>query len=343
MERINLHNFLDREIAENGMDTKLVQLIINIAETCKEIRFHIACGAVAGTLGAAGSVNVQDEEQKKLDVISNDLMVRGCLRSGSVAGLASEEMENALSVPRYLPAGPYLVTFDPLDGSSNTDINMTISTLFSILPSPKGATHEITDEDFLQPGVNQVAAGYVAYGPQTIMALTVGRGVVMFTLDPASNHFILTNDNVRLPRETQEFAINMSNMRHWYEPVKRYISELLEGKEGVRGKDFNMRWIASMGSDVHRILSRGGVFMYPKDKRMTNKPGRLRLMYEANPMGFIIEQAGGKITNGFVRMLEVVPTSLHQRVPVFFGAAEEVERVTGYMNEFYGGKNPDDK
>ena len=260
-------------------------------------------------------------------------MVKGCIRSGCVCGMASEEMETALSVPAYLPVGPYLVTFDPLDGSSNIDINISISTLFSILPSPHGASHDISDIDFLQPGINQVAAGYVVYGPQTTMALTLGRGVVMFTLDPASNHYIFTKSESIIPRDAHEFAINCSNMRHWPEPVRRYITELLEGTTGPRGKDFNMRWIASMGAEVHRILSRGGIFMYPWDKRMTDRPGKLRLMYEANPMGFLIEQAGGMCTDGHGRVLEIQPEKLHQRIPVFLGAAEEVERVTRYITE----------
>jgi len=333
MQRETFHTFLDREVADSGMDPKLAQLLINIAETCKEISFEVSCGDVAGVLGVAGTTNIQGEGQKKLDVLSNDLMVKGCMRSGCVSGLASEEMDTALAVPAYLPVGPYLVVFDPLDGSSNVDINISISTLFSILPSPRGATHEIHDADFLQPGTQQVAAGYAIYGPQTILVLTLGRGVVMFTLDPASNHFILTKEKTVIPHEATEFAINCSNMRHWQDPVKNYIAELLEGKTGVRGKDFNMRWIASMGAEVHRILSRGGVFMYPWDRRMTDKPGRLRLLYEANPMGFLVEQAEGACTDGHRRMLTVQPTSLHERVPVFLGAAEEVERVTGYIVE----------
>lgn len=335
MQRLTLTTYLDREIEENGLDPQLAQLIRSIAKACKEIDFEITCGDVAGVLGVAGSTNVQGEVQKQLDVITNDLMVKSCLRSGAISGLASEELDTALTVPAYLPVGPYLVCFDPLDGSSNIDINISISTLFSILPSPKGATHDITDEDFLQPGVNQVASGYVIYGPQTSMMLTLGRGVIMFTLDPASNHFIFTRSNINIPRSAKEFAINCSNMRHWQEPVKRYIAELLEGSTGPRGKDFNMRWIASMGAEVHRVLTRGGVFMYPWDKRMTGTPGRLRLMYEANPMGFLIEQAGGKCTNGVMRTLEIQPEKLHQRVPVFLGAAEEVEIVTSYVSDWF--------
>lgn len=334
MQRQTLHTFLDLQIEENGLDTKLAQLLINISETCKEISFEIACGDIAGLLGVAGETNVQGEVQKQLDVLSNDLMVKGCMRSGCISGLVSEELDHCLKVPNHLPVGPYLVAFDPLDGSSNVEINISISTLFSILPSPKGATRDITDEDFLQPGVNQVAAGYVIYGPQTSMVLTLGKGVMLFTLDPASNHFILTKPSFSIPREAQEFAINCSNMRHWQDPVKQYIAELLEGTTGVRGKNYNMRWIASMGAEVHRVLSRGGVFMYPWDKRLKDKAGRLRLMYEANPMGWLIEQAGGKCTNGHQRMLEIRPEALHQRVPVFLGAAEEVERVTEYLNRY---------
>ena len=241
----------------------------------------------------------------------------------------SEEMDSIHVVPNRYPQGEYLLLFDPLDGSSNIDVNVSIGTIFSVLRKVNNQ-RGISEEDFLQPGKQQAAAGYCVYGPQTTLVLTVGRGVAMFTLDREQGSWVLTEEDVKIPEDTKEFAINMSNMRHWDAPVKRYIDECLAGKEGPRGKDFNMRWIASMVADVHRILTRGGIFMYPWDKREPNKPGKLRLMYEANPMGWLVEQAGGAATNGKQRILEIQPTQLHERVSVILGSKNEVERVTSY-------------
>jgi fructose-1,6-bisphosphatase I len=246
--------------------------------------------------------------------------------------MASEEMDNIHVVPNRYPQGEYLLMFDPLDGSSNIEVNVSIGTIFSVLK--KISTNQaVSEQDFLQPGTQQVAAGYCIYGPQTTLVLTVGDGVAMFTLDREQGSFVLTQENIKIPEDTKEFAINMSNMRHWDAPVKRYVDECLAGKEGPRGKDFNMRWIASMVADVHRILTRGGIFMYPWDKREPEKPGKLRLMYEANPMGWLVEQAGGAATNGHQRILEVNPTQLHQRVSVILGSKNEVERVTRYHTD----------
>ena len=241
-----------------------------------------------------------------------------------MGGLASEELDD------FTPAqenGEYLVLFDPLDGSSNIDINMCVGTIFSILPAKNAITQA---QDFMQAGTQQVAAGYVLYGPSTMMALTVGNGVAFFTLDPETQTFLLTTENVQVSADTQEFAINASNQRHWEQPVKQYIEELLAGKTSIREKDFNMRWVACMVGDVHRILCRGGIFLYPYDLKDPKKAGRLRLMYEANPMSMLIEQAGGASTTGRVRILEIEPTELHQRVPVIIGSKNEVERVTSY-------------
>jgi fructose-1,6-bisphosphatase I len=246
--------------------------------------------------------------------------------------MASEEMESIHLVPNRYPQGEYLLLFDPLDGSSNIDVNVSIGTIFSVLQKPEGS-EGITEDEFLQTGRQQVAAGYCVYGPQTTLVLTVGDGVAMFTLDREQGSFVLTQENVKVPEDTQEFAINMSNMRHWDTPVKRYVDECLQGKEGVRGKDFNMRWIASMVADVHRILTRGGVFMYPWDKREPHKAGKLRLMYEANPMSWLIEQAGGASTNGRERILDIQPKQLHERISVILGSKNEVERVTRYHLE----------
>ena len=314
---------------KHGIDPRLTGLVAHLADTCKEISFKVSRGALAGVLGSAGSENVQGETQKKLDVIANDIMCQACAESGYVSGIASEEMDHALQVPENCEVGPYLVLFDPLDGSSNIDINVSIGTIFSILPA--GTPHrDVTDEEFLQSGVNQLAAGYVIYGPQTQLVFTMGHGTVVFTLDLSSGTYLQTCEGMNIPAAAKEFAINCSNMRHWEEPVVRYINELLAGKTGPRGKDFNMRWVAAMVAEVHRILNRGGIFMYPRDNRDPSKPGKLRLMYEANPMSWLIEEAGGVATNGYERIREIKPEGLHQRVAVFLGAKEEVELVTSY-------------
>ena len=280
-------------------------------------------------MGSAGSENVQGEVQKKLDIIANDVLIEANEWGGHLAAMASEEMDSIHIVPNRYPQGEYLLMFDPLDGSSNIDVNVSIGTIFSVLKKVD-ANKGVSEDDFLQPGTQQVAAGYCVYGPQTTLVLTVGDGVSMFTLDREQGSFVLTHEDVQIPADTKEFAINMSNMRHWDEPVKRYIDECLQGEEGPRGKNFNMRWIASMVADVHRILTRGGVFMYPWDKREPHKAGKLRLMYEANPMSWLIEQAGGAATNGKQRILDLQPSQLHERVSVMLGSKNEVDRVTSY-------------
>lgn len=330
MQYQSLNEWLNNEEQTFGMPEELARLVVGVSETCKEISYEVSKGALAGVLGMAGTENVQGEDQKKLDVISNNLMVKGVFATDVVAACASEEMDHSLLPEGQAKHRPYLICFDPLDGSSNIDINVSIGTIFSVLPNPHADATAPTDADFLQSGTHQVCAGYVIYGPQTQLVLTVGRGVVMFTLDPDTNTYVLTTPVVTVPEACKEFAINCSNMRHWEEPVKRYIAELLEGTTGVRGKDFNMRWIAAMVAEVHRILCRGGIFMYPRDNRDPAKPGKLRLMYEANPMSWLMEQAGAAATNGHERILDIVPEKLHQRVAVFLGAKEEVERVTSY-------------
>lgn len=322
MSNLTLSQFLQQE--KGNLTPELAQVIDTIAATCKTIDQALQKGALAGILGSAGNENVQGETQKKLDVISNDYLIDALKVHPHVGGLASEELDD------FTPAqenGEYLVLFDPLDGSSNIDINMCVGTIFSILPAKNAVTQA---QDFMQAGTQQVAAGYVLYGPSTMMALTVGNGVAFFTLDPETQTFLLTTENVQVSADTQEFAINASNQRHWEQPVKQYIEELLAGKTSVREKDFNMRWVACMVGDVHRILCRGGIFLYPYDLKDPKKAGRLRLMYEANPMSMLIEQAGGTSTTGRVRILEIEPTELHQRVPVIIGSKNEVERVTSY-------------
>ena len=263
---------------------------------------------------------------------TNEVLIEANEWGGHLAAMASEEMDGIYLVPNRYPQGEYLLLFDPLDGSSNIDVNVSIGTIFSVLKKPEG-TEGVSEKDFLQPGRKQVAAGYCVYGPQTTLVLTVGDGVAMFTLDREQGSFVLTQESVQIPADTKEFAINMSNMRHWDEPVKRYIDECLQGKEGPRGKDFNMRWIASMVADVHRILTRGGIFMYPRDLKDLSKPGKLRLMYEANPMLFIVEQAGGAATNARTRILDLQPSKLHERVSVVLGSKNEVDRVTAYHQQ----------
>jgi len=330
MSKISLSRYLVEQQRDKGHIPADLRLLLEVvARACKSISHAVNKGALGGVLGSAESENVQGEIQKKLDIIANEVLLEANEWGGHLAAMASEEMDSIYLVPNRYPQGEYLLLFDPLDGSSNIEVNVSIGTIFSVLKKPEGR-EGVTEQDFLQPGKNQVAAGYCVYGPQTTLVLTVGDGVAMFTLDREQGSFVLTEENVQVPADTKEFAINMSNMRHWDEPVRRYIDECLQGQEGPRGKDFNMRWIASMVADVHRILTRGGVFMYPWDKREPHKAGKLRLMYEANPMSWLIEQAGGASTNGKTRILDMQPSQLHERVSVILGSKNEVERVTSY-------------
>jgi fructose-1,6-bisphosphatase I len=330
MSKISLTRYLvEQQRVDGHIPSQLRLLLEVVARACKGISHAVNKGALGGVLGSAGSENVQGEMQKKLDIIANEVLIEANEWGGHLAGMASEEMDGIYVVPNRYPHGEYLLLFDPLDGSSNIDVNVSIGTIFSVLRMPED-DRGVDEGDFLQPGSRQVAAGYCVYGPQTTLVLTVGDGVAMFTLDREQGSFVLTQENVRIPEDTKEFAINMSNMRHWDAPVKRYIDECLAGTEGPRGKDFNMRWVASMVADVHRILTRGGIFLYPWDKREPGKPGKLRLMYEANPMGWLVEQAGGAATNGRERILDIQPSKLHERVSVVLGSKNEVERVTAY-------------
>jgi fructose-1,6-bisphosphatase I len=326
---ISLTRYLVEQQRVDGLIPSQLRLLLEVvARACKSISHSVNKGALGEVLGSAGSENVQGEIQKKLDIIANEVLIEANEWGGHLAAMASEEMDEIYQVPNRYPRGEYLLLFDPLDGSSNIDVNVSIGTIFSVLVKPEGV--DVSEQDFLQAGHQQVAAGYCVYGPQTTLVLTVGHGVAMFTLDREQGSFMLTQEHVRIPDDTQEFAINMSNMRHWDAPTTRYIDECLQGSEGPRGKDFNMRWIASMVADVHRILTRGGVFMYPWDKREPNKAGKLRLMYEANPMAWLVEQAGGAATNGHQRILDIAPEQLHQRVSVVLGSKNEVDRVTQY-------------
>ena len=334
-KRTSLTQYLvEKQRNDKALPAELRLLIEIVSRACKTISHSVSKGALGGVLGSLAQENVQGEVQKKLDVISNEVLLEANEWGGHLAAMASEEMETIHLIPHRYPKGEYLLLFDPLDGSSNIDVNVSIGTIFSVLQAPPNASgRDIAEEDFLQAGYTQVAAGYAVYGPQTMLVLTVGEGVVGFTLDREMGSWVLTHDQIQVPEDTKEFAINMSNARHWDAPMKRYIDELLAGKTGPRDKDFNMRWIASMVADVHRIMMRGGVFMYPWDAREPNKPGKLRLMYEANPMSMLIEQAGGMATDGRRRILDIVPGSLHERVAVALGSKNEVARVTQYHLE----------
>ncbi len=312
-----------------GASGDFTDLLDDIMIACKKIAHAVNKGALIGVLGSAGSENIQGETQKKLDVITNDIFIAENEWGGHLAAMASEEMDEIYPIPAKFPKGKYLLTFDPLDGSSNIDVNISVGTIFSILRCPAGVTNP-TAADFLQPGTKQVCAGYALYGPSTMLVLTTGKGVNGFTLDSDIGEFMLTHPNMQIPADTQEFAINASNRRYWEEPVQRYVEECVKGKDGGREKNFNMRWVASMVAEVHRILTRGGIFMYPFDTKEPGKAGKLRLMYEANPMSFIVEQAGGVSSTGRERIMELKPNGLHQRVPVILGSKNEVERIVGY-------------
>jgi len=331
MSRVTLSRYLIEQTRSNNTPADLRFLIEVVARACKEISHAVSKGALGGVLGSMGTENVQGEVQKKLDVISNEILLEANEWGGHLAAMASEEMEHPHAIPNRYPKGEYLLLFDPLDGSSNIDVNVSVGTIFSVLQCPEGV--EPNEQAFLQPGTKQVCAGYAVYGPATLLVLTVGDGVNIFTLDREVGSFVMTQENVRIPEDTREYSINASNARHWEAPIQRYVSELQAGKTGLRGEDFNMRWVASMVADVHRIISRGGIFMYPLDAKTQKQGGKLRLMYEANPMAFIVEQAGGAATTGRERILELQPQKLHQRVPVILGSKNEVERVTRYHLE----------
>lgn len=324
----DFQTFLDVHLQGNADAQSLKKILVDVVNAAKDIAVAIDEGALKGNMGSLGSENIQGEVQKALDVITNEVFISHTQKSGFVVGMASEEMDDIIQIKHNAPQDAhFLLCFDPLDGSSNVNVNISVGTIFSILK-----TEESTPalEDFMQPGTQQICAGYVLYGSSTMLVLTVGQGVNGFTLDRATGKFCLTHPNMQIPKETNEFAVNMSNYRFWQEPMQRYVDECLQGEEGMREKDFNMRWVASMVAEVHRILVRGGVFMYPIDSKIKSKGGKLRLMYEANPMSFIVEQAGGAATTGLKRILEVKPTALHQRVPVMLGSASEIARIDQY-------------
>ncbi len=336
--RTTISKFLIEQLRGADDQADLAALLVDVTAAVKAIASMTAKGALGGYLGSLGTENVQGETQKKLDVLSNNAVIQACEWGGLVAGMASEEMEEPYVLPRQFERGAFLLVFDPLDGSSNIDVNVSVGTIFSVLRHSKIGDPSVTD--YLRPGIEQVAAGYAIYGPSTMMVITVGKGTHGFTLDREIGNFILTHPDLKIPEDTTEFAINASNERFWEPPVQRYVAECKAGKTGDRGCDFNTRWIASMVADVHRILMRGGIFMYPKDAKDPGKPWRLRLMYEANPIALIVEQAGGAASTGRARILEVTPAALHQRVPVMLGSKNEIERLDRYHREY---DNGDDK
>ena len=332
-DRTTLTQFLIEERRRHpGASGEFNGLILDVALACKAISREVASGALAGVLGGNATTNVHGETQKKLDVIANDLFLRANEWGGHLGGMASEELDAPYAIPAQYPKGSYLLAFDPLDGSSNIDVNVAVGSIFSILRAPNPGADAVA-ADFLQPGHQQVCAGYAIYGPSTMLVLTVGNGVHGFTLDPLLGEFFLTHPGIGIPVTTSEFAINASNSRFWEPAVTRYVEECLAGKSGPRGKDFNMRWIASLVAETHRVLMRGGVFLYPRDSKEPPKPGRLRLLYEANPIAFIVEQAGGRASTGRGRMLDTVPESLHQRIGLVFGSREEVARIEQYHRD----------
>ena len=333
MSRTTITQFINEEQRHHKDGSReLTQLLGDIVTACKRISLAVNKGALLGTMGNLASENIQGEVQKELDVITNEIFISSIEWAGHLAGMASEEMDDPYEIPAKFPRGRFLILFDPLDGSSNVNVNISVGTIFSILQAPEGVTHP-TVQDFLQPGTRQICAGYALYGSSTMMVLTCGHGVNGFTLDREVGEFYLTHPDMAIPETTQEFAINASNRRHWEAPMQRYVEDCMKGVEGSRGKDFNMRWVASMVAEVHRILVRGGIFMYPLDSKLKDKGGKLRLMYEANPMSFIVEQAGGVSSTGRQRIMDIDPTGLHQRVPVILGSREEVETVVAYHLE----------
>ncbi|MEW6445573.1 MAG: class 1 fructose-bisphosphatase [Pseudomonadota bacterium] len=323
------HFLIESQRSHVGATGEFTLLMNDIVSACKVISSYVNKGNLIGVLGSAETENVQGETQKKLDIITNDVFTNTLMRGGQVSGLASEEMDEVYHLPANARRGKYLCVYDPLDGSSNIDVNVTVGTIFSVLRAPEGVT-DPAEQDFLQPGVEQVAAGYCIYGPSTIMILTTGEGVNGFTLDKDVGEFMLTHPNITIPADTAEFAINMSNQRFWEEPVQKYVADCIAGETGPLAKRYNMRWVASMVAEVHRILTRGGIFMYPIDSKTKDKGGKLRLMYEANPMSMIVEQAGGMSITGYERIMEMTPAKLHQRVPVILGSKNEVQKVWDY-------------
>lgn len=330
--KTTLRQFLLSEHTKNPNLPNLTAAMEDLAQATRKISYLVSRGALGDALGSADTANIQGETQKKLDILANDILLESLTWSGNWAGLASEEMDDSLPVQTSAKSAPYLCVFDPLDGSSNIDINGSVGTIFSILQCPKSDV-EVSNRDFLQPGSAQVAAGFTLYGPATVLVLTLGNGVQGFTLDRGTGEYLLTHPVMKIPVDTKNFTVNMSNQRYWSAPMQRYIKECLQGTDSPRGIHFNMRYVGSMVADVYRVLLNGGIFLYPWDSKDSTKPGKLRLLYEANPMSFIIEQAGGVSSTGLTRIMDIQPDHLHQRCPVILGSKNEVDRVITYHSE----------
>jgi len=332
--RTTLSKFVIEQLRDKDDHSELGALIIDIAAAIKSISAMVAKGALGGYLGTLESEKTNSETQYKLDSLTNEAMLQHCEWGGQLAGMASEEMDATYPIPAEYPRGRYVLIFDPLDGSSKIDVNAPVGTIFSV--HDVGEARDAATKDFMQIGKKQVVAGYALYGPSTMMVISLQNGTHGFTLDRESGNFILTHPDIRIKEDTSEFSINTSNERFWEPPVVRYVSECKAGKTGARERDFNIRWIASMVAEVHRILMRGGIFMYPKDSKDDNL-GRLRLLFEASPMSMLIEQAGGRATTGREDILAIKPQELHYRVPLILGSKNEVERLIRYHVEFDNG------
>ena len=314
-------------LREDNVPHELISLIQTILAATKEISFRVGQGHLSGLMGSTLDENIQGEIQKELDVVSNEIIKDVLLESGYIKALSSEEEDTTVAGN---PDGKYLVSFDPLDGSSNIEVNGLIGTIFSILPAIDDCPAD--DESmFMQAGVNQVCAGYVLYGPSTMLVMTTGKGTHFYVLDRTHGGFLLVERNVNIAKDTNEFAINMSNQTYWQKPMQQYIDDLIAGEKGPRAKPFNMRWLGAMVGDVHRVLTRGGIFAYPTDSKKVSQPNKLRLMYEANPMSYLVEQAGGISMSGNDRIMEINPTDIHQRVEVILGSKNEVEKCLSYF------------
>ncbi len=321
-EHMTLDAYLSRWAQDDPLKNATAAAIRGVADASADIAHRIVVGPLDGDLAADTGEAGSGDTQKALDVLANGRII-DALIGAAVAAIASEE----LAAPLEAGEGQVAVAIDPLDGSSNIDTNVSIGTIFSVLPVPPATRGEAI---FMQPGSAQLASGYVIYGPRTGMLLTAGEGTHAFTLDPVTRQFRLTGPNVAIPQDSNEYAINASNYRHWSPSVRSYIDDCIAGREGPRGEDVNMRWIASLVAECHRILVRGGVFLYPADARKGYENGRLRLIYEGNPIAFLVEQAGGKAFDGRTRILDIVPSAIHQRTPLIFGSAGEIDRIARY-------------
>ena len=333
--RMTLSKFVIEQLGGAPDLSDLGALLIDVAAAVKSISTILAKGALGGHHGSFEIEGARGGVQKKLDVLSNDAIIAQCEWGGQLSGMVSEELELLYHIPAENPRGRFLLLFDPLDGSSNVDFNVSVGTIFSILA--KEDNLPAMPEDFLKPGTSQVAAGYAIYGPSTMFVITIGQGTHGFTFDREGGNFILTHPEIQIPEETTEYSINTRNSRFWEPPIVRYIAECRAGATGERERDFNMRWVASMVAEVHRIMLHGGIFIYPRDTRDPSKPSKLHLLYEANPMAMIVEQAGGWASTGRGRILDVQPHAIHERIPVILGSRREVERVERYHAEYDSG------